>query len=116
MKIIFLLCLMTILSCNSGLSTKDRDYIQTMIDMHNTIARGKYHEYLINAETEARIQYIGYKLEDSLVKLTMKSAPGKYFRPYDLKKDTSVTMESYLSYCKAMGYDPKEYASRIDNK
>lgn len=110
----YLIIPLLFISCNSGLSKKDKDHIQAMIDMHNTIAKGKYREHLINAETEATIKYLNYKLQDSLVKLSLNSASLGYNIPYDFRKDTAVTMESYLTYCKAYGYDPVEYSSRID--
>ncbi len=43
-------------------------------------------------------------------------APFKYDwnKPYDIKKDREITLQKYLDYCKANGYDPETYYKTIE--
>jgi hypothetical protein len=87
---LFLCITALLLACKSKITQNDEFIIQKSIDIHNTKARYRFTIDSIDGKAES------------------------WSAPYDIKKDRFLTMDKYIEYCKAHGYDPKEYTKFLD--
>ena len=110
-SILFLLIFSSVLySC--GLSESDMAGIQLSIDIHNSDNRLQYRLDSIQEVSDYKISLLGIIPENQWGKYIephMNVFENEWNSPYKIEKDYELTMESYLSYCETMGYDPKTF-------
>lgn len=104
----------TIQSC--GLSSSDKKQIEFNIKMHNDRALLNYRIDSIREISRLQSEAILTKrpLTTEYRDLNMSLFNSKYNKPYDIKKDRFLTLDSYLQYCRANGFDEKEYIKIMD--
>lgn len=107
----YLLFVLVLISCKSGLSENDKVVLKYRIQMHNSMTRLEYLRAEMEEEERLRLKYRNYS-EDGRKKLVEIGIRGYYNDwnyPYDIKKDTGLTLYEYLKYCEAHNYDPEKY-------
>lgn len=109
------LFLITFISC--GLSKKEKDQIQFYINLHNSSTKLKFNLDSIKEASNIKMKYLDMKGTTELnqyIQSHMKVFANEWNKPYDIKRDRFLTLESYLKYCEAHNYKPKEYIKFID--
>lgn len=107
----FILLSILLYSCDSNnLSESDRLSLETDIFIHRTKASLKYNIAAIKARESLEIKYYNWEKKDSAIALSMDIFNSSWNKPYDIKKDSTLTVDQYLKYCKANNYDPITYA------
>lgn len=105
--------LFALLSCKSSGPTPEQiDRYKFYIDLHNITTKSRFAQDSIEEDYRLRRQYID--LKDSPQLKNYLKTHGEVFadqwnNPYDVRKDRFLTVEKYLDYCKAHGYDPDKW-------
>lgn len=109
-----LLFLIMVAAC--GLSKTEKNQLEFEIKMHNDKVSLNYRLDSLNEESSLKtMTRQNPKLIDSEYRRShMSLFERSWNRPYDIKKDRFLTLESYLKYCEAHNYKPKEYIKFID--
>ena len=106
---------MSLVSC--GLSDSEKESMNISITIHNNDAKLKFDLDSLQEVTNYKIKLLGVipKNEwDSRINSYMMSFRNHWNDPYKIERDYNLTLESYLTYCKTMGYDPKTYIDIIN--
>lgn len=109
-SILFIILSLVLYSC--GLSKSDEENIRFLIGMHNNDIRLQYALDSIEAASDYKISLIRVIPEneqDQYIQTHMTVFENEWNSPYKIEKDYNLTLESYLSYCETMGYDPKTF-------
>jgi hypothetical protein len=109
-KFLIILVIISVYSC--GLSESDKENIRITINLHNIDVKHKFSMDSIQEATNKKINLLGVIPEnqwDDHVKIHMAVFKNEWNNPYKIERDYNLTLESYLSYCKTMGYDSKTY-------
>lgn len=109
---ILLLSIFVLSSC--GMSKDDKDTLEANILIHNTKASYQFISARNDEELRLNMKYFGKKEKQTMINLDLAAWESEWFRFYDIKKDTALTMEKYLEYCKANGFDPKTKIKFLD--
>lgn len=108
---VLLVILSTVLySC--GLSESEKANISVLIELHNINARLEYRLDSNEVASDYQFSLIGVIPEneqDQYIQTHMAVFENEWNSPYKIEKDHKLTLESYLSYCETMGYDPKTF-------
>ena len=108
---VLLVILSTVLN-SCGISESDKASISVSIELHNIDTRLQYGLDSIEAASDYKISLIGVIPEneqDQYIQTHMAVFENEWNSPYKIEKDHKLTLESYLSYCETMGYDPKTF-------
>ena len=117
MKNCLVLLTMMLLSCkNEDLSPQEKQILQTRITRHNIATETKFAQDSIN---ELQLHRTKYKKNyadgfQQYLKAHMEYFSDNWNKPYDIKKDRDLNLETYLNYCRAHKYSPMEYIKNID--
>lgn len=107
MRILAIILIVGLVACKSkGISKDDKELIKLKLEFLRMDAATDYKVAAIKKETEFKIKYIDYSNRDSLVKLSVKAWSYDWNKPYDITKDSTITYEKYLDWCKANNFDP----------
>lgn len=110
--LVLILCLSSLWACSGELSQKEREELAHYINLHNSEAKTQMDIALIKEETEYKIRHMDQSKEEwfsQKLRSHLNLFAMNYNQPYDIRKDTALTVEKYLQYCKAHNYAPKEY-------
>jgi len=117
MKNCLVLLAMTLLSCkNNELSPEEQQILQTHITQHNINTEAKFVQDSINELQQHRVKY-QKKYADGFpqyLKAHMEYFSDNWNKPYEVKKDRNLNLETYLNYCRAHNYSPMEYIKNMD--
>jgi len=97
-------------------SSEERKMLQTYITTHNITTQSRFDQDSINELQQERRKYKKKNengFQESL-DAHMKFFSNKWNMAYDIKRDRNLTLESYLEYCKAHNFKPREYIKYIN--
>ena len=109
-SILFIILSLVLYSC--GLSESEKANIKFSIDLHNNDNYFQYRSDSREVASNYKISLIGLIPEneqDQYIQTHMEVFENEWNSPYKIEKDYNLTLESYLSYCETMGYDPKTF-------
>jgi len=117
MKTGLLLLNLILLSCkNEGLSNEEKQVLKFQITRHNIATEATFVQDSIHELQKQRAKYrqkyltgFGEYLKDHMIFFS-----NNWNRPYNIKKDRTLTLESYLDYCRVHKYNPKQYIKNIN--
>jgi len=117
MKNRILLLGIILLSCrNENLSDEQKKLLETTITRHNIVTEDRFAQDSIH---ELQIHRLKYQQKNAAgfqeyLKAHMIYFSNSWNRPYDIKKDRKLTLQSYLDYCEANNLKPLEYINQIN--
>jgi len=117
MKNCLLLLSVILSSCkNEDLSPEEKQILQTHITRHNIATEARFVQDSIHELQEHRAKYqLKYKTGFSeFLKDHMILFSNNWNRPYNINKDRTLTLDSYLDYCGVHKYNPKEQIKNIN--
>lgn len=99
-----------------GLNNEKKETIQSMIRMHNINVETKFTLDTIEEKTNLRIKYLGLPETQvqNYIDAHLKVFENEWNKPYDIRKDKSLTLEKYLEYCEANNKNPETYYKFMD--
>jgi len=113
-----ILFILTMFITSCGLNESDKESIKFGISLHNLNQHQKFTMDSIEAVSKYKIiELLGVIPEkdwDKFINPHMEVYKSEWNEPYQIEKDYNLTLESYLSYCKTMGYDPKTYINILN--
>ena len=109
MKIIAaILLVLCIASCkNDELSKSDKELLELQLSIHRDNAALAFRIERIEQEGRLRIKYFDAPNKNRLIELGLKVWENSWNKEQDIMKDSLFTLQKYLNYCKANGYDAK---------
>lgn len=114
--LIFLLVPAFLACKQSGLSKEKKNSIDLHIRIHNAKVQTDFSLDSVNEVQSIKIKHVSLpkeKVNDYLLS-HMKVFEDQWNKPYDIRKDKSLTLEKYFDYCKAHNLDPETYYKFID--
>jgi hypothetical protein len=110
--------LVSFVSC--GLTDSEKESIKFSINLHNMNQHLKFSLDSIQEATNYEISelvgviQIPKKERYRFIGAHMAVWCDEWNDPYRIERDYNLTLDSYLLYCKTMGYDPKTYINIIN--
>lgn len=89
-----------------GLSDTERRTLELQIDFIKRKAVMRYKNDSIGNDSKNFARYYGTKNMDTLMKLSARVFADRWNDPYEITKDSTLSLTEYLKWCKANGYDP----------
>jgi hypothetical protein len=116
MKILIaLIASLTLIACG-GLSEKEKKGLEFRLSLRNINATTNYQVARINERARLEIKYIGYSKADTAkaIPLELQIFDRQWNSPYDIKRDTAITLDKYLDYCEKHNKNPKYFIDELN--
>jgi hypothetical protein len=108
-----LITIMLLIGCSSEEMSKDElAALQIYINVHNSKALTDLNIAWIKEEGNLEIEHFNIRKTSEFARYKESSEAvfrSNWNKPYQIHKDTALTIKSYLEYCKANGKDPKAF-------